>query len=87
MSSRVATATSRQELHGFIDILPERSIQAVKSLLEVLTDDNWTPVIETDLSEEEPESAKAGLDHYRKSPDDFISLGDLKAKVYGKQSA
>ena len=61
--------------------------KAIRSLLEMLTEEYWKPVIETDLTDEELESAKNGLEHYRKHPEDFISLDDMKVKIYGKKSA
>ena len=58
----------------------------IRLLLEMLTDD-WTPVIETDLTKEEKEIVRKGRKQYKEHPEDFISLEDLEAKIYGKKSA
>ena len=42
----------RKELHTIIDVIPDRSLPAVKPLLTYLADDYWQPVTEPASPEE-----------------------------------
>ncbi|MCL2411217.1 MAG: hypothetical protein FWC97_06185 [Treponema sp.] len=42
----------RKELHTIIDVIPDRSLPAVKPLLTYLADDYWKPVTEPASPEE-----------------------------------
>jgi len=42
----MTAAVLRKELHSIIDVMPERSLPAVKPLLTYLADDYWKPVTE-----------------------------------------
>jgi hypothetical protein len=71
----------RQELHAFIDTIPERRLTALRPLLaDLATDDNdyWKPVIEP-ASPEEIAMIKEGVQEYRDHPENFISLADYMA--------
>jgi hypothetical protein len=71
-------ATIRQEMHGFIDIMPERKLYALKSLFEVLNDDEPL-IIETDLTDEERAIIAEGEAEYERDPSSFTSLRDYLA--------
>jgi hypothetical protein len=74
----------RQELYGFIDLLPEKSIPAVKSLLKILTEDSSSVVsIETDLTDEEIEMLREDQKRYKLHPEDYVSLKEAKKTIYG----
>jgi hypothetical protein len=73
------TAALRNELHSYIDTLPERSLSALKPLLTVLAEDYWKPVIEP-ADPEEIAMIEEGMKEYRKHPESFISLKDYLNK-------
>ena len=56
----------RDELHSFIDALPDRSLPAIRPLLSFLVESVYT--IETDLTEEENAMIEESLAEYRADP-------------------
>ena len=52
----------RQEVLSYIDLLPDLQLEALKPILAVLA----SPVVETDLTEEEEETIRLGREEYRK---------------------
>ena len=69
----MTTAVSRKELHGMIDVVPDRSLPALKPLLTFLTEDYWNPVIEP-ASPEEIAMIDERMKDYDKDPASFIPL-------------
>ena len=68
--------TIRRELHSLIDTMPERKLNALRPLFDVLIEDE--PVIETDLTDEEMAFIEEGDRHLKEHPEDFILLESLK---------
>jgi len=66
----------RQELHSIINTMPERKLNALRPLFEVLID-NDTIAIETDLTEEEHALIAEGVQHYHEHPEDFVPLESI----------
>jgi hypothetical protein len=66
----------RKELHGFIDALPERKLNALRPLFDVLVDDET--IIETDLTDEELAIIEDGDRHYEEHPEDFVPLESIR---------
>ncbi|GHS90165.1 hypothetical protein AGMMS49957_15380 [Synergistales bacterium] len=64
----------REELQAIIETLPERSLYAIKPLLNFLHDE---PVIETDLTDEERGLILSGLSKYDDDPTSFVTLESL----------
>jgi hypothetical protein len=71
-----ATATARQELHSFIDTLPDNSISALRPLFSLLSDEQ--SVIETDLTAEEKAIIAKGRKQYREHPETFVRLNSIR---------
>ena len=67
----------RQELHSLINTMSERKLNALRSLFDVLNDDD-TVVIETDLTDEEHALIEEGVKHYHEHPEDFVPLESIK---------
>ena len=76
------TIALRQEVHAFIDTLTERSLYALKPLLNVLSD-NEPLIIETDLTDEEHELIADTVKEYHEHPENFMSWKDVK-RLKGK---
>ena len=85
------TTALRQELHNFIDTLPERKLSALKPLLSILTEEEY-PIgiedipeseiaIETDLSDEERAIVTRGVTRYHEHPEEFVTLDSVIEKV------
>ena len=70
-----ATLTIRKEFHRLIDNLPERKLNALRPLFDVLIEDE--PIIETDLTDEEMALIEEGDRHFNEHPEDFIPLESL----------
>ena len=68
--------TVRQEIHSYIDDIPESKLLALKPLLFALADD--TILIESNLTEEEQDLIASGMAEYEANPDNFIPLNMLK---------
>ncbi|MDR0321425.1 MAG: hypothetical protein LBI28_07960 [Treponema sp.] len=62
----------RKELHSLIDNMPERKLNALRPLFDVLVDDEV--IIETDLTDEERAIIEKGDRHYKEHPEDFVPL-------------
>ena len=75
--NRTAIAV-RQELHSLINTMPERKLNALRPLFDVLVDDDNTVVIETDLTNEEHALIEDGVKHYHEHPEDFVSLESIQ---------
>jgi hypothetical protein len=73
----MTTVTLRNELHTYIDNLPERSLYALKPLLSVLAEPLYT--IETDLTSEEIGLIDEGMTEFQEHPENFITLKDYLA--------
>ena len=67
-------AVLRKEIHSIIDTIPERSLYALKPLLTVLAKPAYT--IETDLTLDEIAIIDKGIQEFRESPQNFVSLKD-----------
>ena len=63
----------RQEIHDYIDDIPDSKLEALKPLLALLLDD--MAIIETDLTEEEKNIIREGREEYKKGG--FVSLGSV----------
>ena len=68
----------REELHAIIETLPERSLYAIKPLLNFLRDE---PIIETDLTDEERGLILSGLSKYDNDPTSFVTLADIEGSI------
>ena len=68
--------TLRQEIHTYIDDIPESKLMALKPLLFTLASDSI--VIEYDLTDEELALHSQGMAAYKVNPDNFISLDDVR---------
>jgi hypothetical protein len=55
----------RQEVQGYIELLPDIQLEALKPLLALLLSDS--PIVEANLSEEETEIIHAGRAEYARS--------------------
>ena len=71
-----AVLAVRKELHSLIDNLPERKLNALRPLFDVLIDDEI--IIETDLTEEEKAIIEEGDRRYKEHPEDFVPLESIK---------
>jgi hypothetical protein len=58
--------------------MPERKLNALRPLFDVLVDDDNTVVIETDLTDEEHALIEEGVKHYHKHPEDFVPLESIQ---------
>jgi hypothetical protein len=78
--TRTAIAV-RQELHSLINTMPERKLNALRPLFDVLSensiDDDDAIVIETDLTDEEHTLIAEGVKHYHEHPEDFVPLESI----------
>ena len=63
----------RKEILDCIDRMPDSKLEAIRPLLRLLTDD--TPVVETDLTDEEREIIRAGREEYKAGK--YIPLSDI----------
>jgi hypothetical protein len=66
----------RKELHSLIDTMPERKLNALRPLFDVLVDDET--IIETDLTDEELAIIEEGDRQYKEHPEDFVPLESIK---------
>ena len=92
------TTALRQELHKFIDIMPERKLSALRPLISILMEEEY-PIgaedipeseiaIETDLTDEEHAIITRGVAMYHEHPEEFITLDSVieKVKNHGKHT-
>jgi hypothetical protein len=70
------TAVLRDELHTYIDALPERSLPALKPLLSLLVEPSYT--IETDLTDEETALIEDGMAEYQSDPSSFTPWAKVR---------
>ena len=61
----------RKELHTIIDVMPERSLPAVKPLLTYLANDYWKPVTEP-ASKKEIAMIEKRMKDYEEDPSCFV---------------
>jgi len=71
----MTTAVLKEELHNYIDTMPERSLYALKPLMSVLAEPLYT--IEADLTAEEIAMIDEGMAEYRANPSSFIPLESI----------
>ena len=74
----------RQELKGYIDILPEASLTAVLPILRSYTEgaaDDEPLIYETDLTAEERELIAEGMKEYEEHPENFFDWEDVKREA------
>lgn len=67
--------TVRQEIHTYIDDIPESKLIALKPLLFALADE--AIVIELDLTDEERSMIAKGLKEYETNPDSFRPIVEI----------
>jgi len=67
----------RKEIHSIIDVIPDQSLSAIKPLLTHLAYDYLKPIIET-ASPEEIAMIDEGMEEYRKNPESFIPLDNIR---------
>ncbi|GMO27726.1 MAG: hypothetical protein Ta2B_08370 [Termitinemataceae bacterium] len=68
---------ARQELHDFIDILPEQGIAAIKPLFSFLAEQYEPVTIETDLTDEEHALIADSVKRYHEHPETFVTLDSI----------
>jgi hypothetical protein len=73
-----ATTTLRQEIHAYIDAMPDKNLQALRPLFSVLAEPKY--VIETDLTDEERAIITEGDKHFKEHPEDFVPLETLQRR-------
>ena len=66
---------TREKLKSYIDTMPEQSLQTLEQLVE---DIYWQPVVETDLTEEERESIRMGMEERKTHPENFKKWQDVR---------
>jgi len=67
----MTTAVLRKKIHNIIDVIPDRSLPALKPLLTHLADDYWKPVIEP-ASPEEAAKIDKRVREYERNPSSFV---------------
>jgi hypothetical protein len=73
----MTTAVLRKEIHSIIDTMPDKSLPALKPLLDFIAEDYWKPVIEP-ASLEEIAMAEERIKDYERDPSSFIPLSDIR---------
>ena len=70
----------RQELHSYLDILPEAKLEVLKPLLSFLAHGAAEAeiIIETDLTDEERAIIAEGMEEYARDPDSFVPLESIR---------
>lgn len=63
----------RAEVLGYIDLLPDSKLEALRPILRLLTND--VAIVETDLTDEENEIIRAGREEYKTGG--YIPLNEL----------
>ena len=76
----MTAAVLRKEIKSIIDVIPDRSLPALKPLLTHLADEYWKPVIEP-ASPEEILMVEERMKDYEKDPSSFIPFKKRKAKI------
>ena len=73
----MTTAVLRKELQGYINVMPEQNLAALRPLLSVLAGDYWNPIIEP-ASPEEIAMCDERMSDYENDPSSFIPLENIK---------
>jgi hypothetical protein len=68
-------AAIRQELHSYIDKLPERDLYALKPILSILAEPAY--ILETNLTEEEKAIIAEGDREFEEHPENFTALESI----------
>jgi hypothetical protein len=71
----IATAKLREDLHSFIDTMPEKNIQALWPIVSILAEPEYA--IETDLTDEEHALIAESVQRYHSDPARFVPLKNL----------
>jgi hypothetical protein len=66
----------RQELHTYIDRIPETTLPALEPLLSFFANIN-RPVIETNLTDDEKATIREGRAEYKAHPETFVPLSAI----------
>ena len=74
------TAVLRKKIHAMIDELPDQSLQAIKPLLDYITEDYWKPVIEP-ASPKEIAMIDKRIKEYEEDPSSFTDWETVKADM------
>ena len=70
-----ATAAIRQELHTYIDIIPDRNLYALKPILSILAEPAY--ILETNLTDEEQAIIAEGDKEFEEHPENFVALENI----------
>jgi hypothetical protein len=76
----MTAAVLRKELRDIINVIPDRSLPALKPLLTHLADEQWKPVIEP-ANKKEIAMVNKRMKDYEKDPSSFVPL--RKKRVTG----
>ena len=71
----IATAKLREDLHSFIDTMPERNVQALWPIISILAEAEYA--LETDLTDEEHALIAESVQRYHADPARFVPLKNL----------
>jgi hypothetical protein len=73
----MSAATSlRQELHTYIDVIPDRNLYALKPILAILAEPAY--ILETNLTDEERAIIADGDREFEEHPENFVPLERIK---------
>ncbi|MDR2471119.1 MAG: hypothetical protein LBD09_03290 [Treponema sp.] len=67
--------TIRQELHTYIDVIPDRNLYALKPILSLLAGPAY--ILETNLTEEERAIIAEGDREFEEHPENFVPLESI----------
>ena len=76
----MTAAVLRKEIKSIIDVIPDRSLPALKPLLAHLADDYWKPIIEP-ASPEEILMVEERMKDYEKDPSSFVPFKRRKKNL------
>jgi adenylate kinase len=66
------TTAIRQELHSYIDVIPDRNLYALKPILSILAEPAY--ILETNLTDEERAIIAEGDREFEEHPENFVAL-------------
>jgi hypothetical protein len=69
------TNTIRQELHTYLDEIPDRNLYVLKPILSLLAGPDY--ILETDLTEEERAIIAEGDREFEEHPENFVPLESI----------
>jgi hypothetical protein len=69
------TAAIRQELHAYIDVIPDRNLYALKPILSILAEPAY--ILETNLTDGEREIIAEGDKEFEEHPENFVTLDSI----------